>query len=311
MPKGQGHMIELITGVNYFALDAYLKKRQDDFLNTYGDTAFERFEGEDSSLERLIDAVQSVPFLSERKMVVVHDASKNKLLCDSIDRIIDRLLDTTDLLFVDPKIDKRLVFYKTLKKHAKLSSFDELDETATIKWIKEYSQQQGTMITQDVAGYLVSRTGLSQQLLARQVEVLALHSDVITRDNVDLLVEPSSQSTIFDLIDAVLRGEHKRAIELYEDQRKQKVEPQQIIGMMVWQLHVLAILQSSKGKPIELIASESKISPFVLRKSQTLSQKMDHTTLLSIVQKLIAIDSSIKTTNSPVDASMKNLLLSI
>src|SRR3546814_19438404 len=64
-------------------------------------------------------------------------------------------------------------------------------------------------------------------------------SDVCSSD----LLTP--QSTIFELLDAALSGNTRRALELYEEQRSMKVEPQQIIAMLAWQLHVLAVVKAA------------------------------------------------------------------
>ena len=81
----------------------------------------------------------------------------------------------------------------------------------------------------------------TRNMLANELEKLLTYQPKITRDNIELLTEKTPQSKVFDLLDAAFSGNKKRALELYADQRAQKVEPQAIMAMMAWQLKLLAL----------------------------------------------------------------------
>ncbi len=101
-----------------------------------------------------------------------------------------------------------------------------------------------------------------------------LYDSKITRRTIDLLTDPAPQSTVFQLLEAAFAGDRRRASELYADQRAQSVEPPQIIAMLAWQLHVLAVIKTAGDRSPRAIAKEAGINPFVIRKSQGIVSKM-------------------------------------
>ena len=164
-------MIYSLTGKNAFLL----KKELDDlvaaFVKDYGDLALEKFEAEELELARLVEAVQSVPFLSAKKMVVVRDLSANKLLTENIEQVLDAQAESTDLIIYDPRADKRTSYYKTLVKRTNHIEFNELDEQALARWLSEEAKNQGATISQTDALFLVQYVGLDQQLVKRTGQV--------------------------------------------------------------------------------------------------------------------------------------------
>ena len=104
------------------------------------------------------------------------------------------------------------------------------------------------------ARYLVERVGTNQQLLANEIEKLALYDKDISKESIDLLTEETPQSTIFELLEAAFAGNHRKVQTLYAEQRAMKVEPPQIIALLAWQLHILAIIKTAGDRTPETIA---------------------------------------------------------
>jgi DNA polymerase III delta subunit len=64
-------VIVILTGTNNFGLRAELQKLVAMFVAENDDMALERLDGDDASFERIQEALQSLPFLSDKKMVVL------------------------------------------------------------------------------------------------------------------------------------------------------------------------------------------------------------------------------------------------
>jgi DNA polymerase III delta subunit len=161
------------------------------------------------------------------------------------------------------------------------------------------------------ARYLVERVGANQQMLFNELEKLLLHDPKITRQTIDLLTDANPQSTIFQLLEAAFAGHTKRALSLYAQQRAQKVEPAQIIAMLTWQLHVLAIIKTAADRPTDVIAREAKINPYVLNKSQTIARDLTLSHLKKLIADLLRIDTRTKRTNIDPDEALQHYLLTL
>jgi DNA polymerase-3 subunit delta len=281
------------------------------FVSGHDELALERLDGEEADYERMQEAMQSLPFLAERKMVVLKTPGANKKFQEKVESLIKELPDTTDLIIVEPKLDKRSSYYKFLKKQKGFQEFGELDERALAKWLSELAKEKGASLTAGDASYLISRVGTNQQVLASEVEKLSLFTEKIDKNAINELTVQTPQSTIFQLLEAAFAGNRKRAAELYAEQRALKVEPQQIIAMLAWQLHVLALVKTAGGKTPDEIAREAKLSPFVVRKSAGIARGLTLSETKRLIRDLLEIDSRLKRESLNADDALLNYLLTI
>ncbi len=82
-----------------------------EFEKEYGDMAVERLDGEEAPYERMEEAVQSLPFLAARKLVVLRAPGANKEFTEKFAAFVEAVSDTNDVIIVEPKLDKRLTYY--------------------------------------------------------------------------------------------------------------------------------------------------------------------------------------------------------
>ncbi len=306
-----GCMITTLTGENSFSLQQVLRDRVASFVTEYGDMALERIDGQDVEPARLQEALQSAPFLSSKKLVILREPSKQKHYVDEAEQILGDVSESTDVIVVEPKLDKRLSYYKYLKSQTDFQQFPELDSNALARWLVASAKTAGGSLSQSDATYLVERVGLNQQLLSQEIEKLTLYDPKITRDTIDLLVDATPQSTIFQLVEAAFSGNTKRALDLYDEQRAMKVEPPQIVALLAWQLHILAIIKTAGDRSADIVAQEAKLNPYVVRKSQSIARQISLGQLKRLVSDLLAIDVASKNSALNADDALKHYLLQL
>jgi len=304
-------MIITLTGENAFGLQRELNKLVADFMHEHGDLALERVDCEEVEFARLQEALTSLPFLANKKMVVLRKPSANKQFLEEAEKLLTDVPETTEVIIVEPKLDKRLGYYKFLKKSTDFREYKELDVYGMAQWLAGEAKGLGGTLNVRDAQYLVERVGLNQQLLGNELEKLVLYNPAVTRETIDLLTEPTPQSTIFQLLEAAFGGNAKRTLELYQEQRALKVEPPQIIAMLAWQLHVLALIKTAGDRSADTIAAEAKLSPFVVRKSQGIARNLSSAELKTLVKDLLTIDARTKRENLDADEALQNYLLGI
>lgn len=304
-------MVITLTGANAYALGREQAKLMADFEVEQGDMGLERLDGDEATFERISEALTSLPFLSNKKMVLIRSGSANKQFAEKAADLLNEVPETTDVIVVEPKLDKRSGYYKYLKKSTDFREFNELDNNGLARWLVQSAKEQGGILSQADATFLVGRVGANQQLLANELEKLVLYSDKITRASIEALTEPTPQSTVFELLDAAFAGNTKRAMQLYAEQRALKVEPQQIIAMLAWQLHVLALIKTAGERSPQAIASEAKISPYVVQKSSGIARKLTLPELKRLVADLAEIDARSKRETFSIDDALQHYLLTL
>jgi DNA polymerase-3 subunit delta len=304
-------MIITLTGSNHFALNQERRKLVSDFLKENSDLALERLDGEETSYERIAEAAQSLPFLVSKKLVVLKTPGAQKQFQEKIEELLENVPETTGIVIIEPKLDKRLGYYKTLKKKTDFRQFDQLEARDLAKWLAEQAKARGAELSVADASHLVERVGANQELATNELEKLISFDHKVTRQTIDLLTEPTPQSTIFELLDAAFAGNQERTIELYKEQRALKVEPQQIIAMLAWQLHVLAVVKAAGNKPSNEIAREAKLSPFVVQKTQRIASKLSLGDVKNLVRDALELDVRLKSQSIDADEALQYFLLTI
>lgn len=295
-------MVYVLSGPNTQLLHQKLHELIARFRQECGES-IERFDGvEITHIDNVLDAVRSVSFLEPRKLVIVKNFAQNKTILDSIETIVEQTADSTDLILVDQKIDKRTAAYTFLKKNTELFVAQELNPHELRAWVVSTARELGVECRPAEAKYLIDRAGTNQLLVHSELQKLALYNSVVTKEAIDMLVEPTPQSNIFSMLEALFKGDLRSSTELYADQRMQGEEPQKIIAMLVWQLQqlVTALFVPSRTKQALI---EQGISPYSAEKALALSSKITKKNLVFYVQELARIDAQTKT-NADVESAL-------
>ncbi|GAC1390591.1 MAG: hypothetical protein NVSMB46_00640 [Candidatus Saccharimonadales bacterium] len=302
-------MVITITGTNSFHRSLELSTIVESYIADSTDMGLERLDGEIISIQRFSDAINSLPFLSPTKLIIIRSPSANKTLCESIMMAIPTIDSAIQLIIHEPTIDKRSVFYKFLKQHTDFREFNDLDTAKLGQWIGGYVEQNAGSITLVDAKYLIDRIGASQQLLYQEINKLLVYNPAITRATIDALTEQAPQGTIFDLVAASFGGNVSKVWKIYLNQRRMKVEPQQILAMLTWQLHIIALLKTADNQTIDDIGQEAKIKPYTLRKSESIARSISLDKLKRIIKKGLQLDIDMKSLSIDADDAVMNLLL--
>jgi DNA polymerase III subunit delta len=304
-------MIITLTGSNFYSLKQRLDELSGKFVEEYGELALERIDAQEADSQAVLDAVQSLPFLASRKMVIVRSLSSNKTASEQIEQIIDSAGNSTDLVFYEPAPDKRTTYFKVLKSRTQLEEFNEMDSHSLAKWLVEEAKKQDSELGLADANYLVERVGANQEQLANELEKLITYEPKVTRASIELLTEKTPQSKVFDLRDAAFAGNKKKALEFYAEQRAQKVEPQAIMAMIAWQLKLLVLAKTAGKRTNQQIAKDAGLSPYPVMKAQNLAAKIDKTRLEQMVAKALEIDEKGKSTGIDLDEALKTYIVTL
>lgn len=305
------NMITTLSGENTFLLKSELERITHAYTAENGDLGLERLDGEEDSPARINEALTGIGLLADKKMVVIRGLSKNKEIGASIAQLIGQIPETTDVVFVEHKIDKRSSVYKTLKTKTDYKEFNKLDGKGLGRWLTQRAKAGGGKISLSDAEYLVERVGQSQLLLSNELDKLLTYEPNVTRTSIDLLTEPTPQSTVFQLLESAFGGNLRQTMRLYDEQREQKVEPQEIVAMLAWQLNILAIILAAGQKPTDQIAKEAKIHPYTLGKSRMIARKLTLPRLKELINELLRIDLSSKSRSINLDEAVQKYLIEL
>ncbi|HET7480862.1 MAG TPA: DNA polymerase III subunit delta, partial [Rubrobacteraceae bacterium] len=204
----------------------------------------------------------------------------------------------TDLVMLGKKLGAREKLLAAVKKSGEVHDFAQPTGKALVKWVVGYARKQGLEISEDVAQDLTDRCSGDKVRSAREAEKLALYVEngAATLEDVDKLCLPDLQSNIFAFVDSLGSGDRGRAISLLEDLIGTGEPALRVTYMMRRQFHLLARARalSEAGTPRSEIASQLKVPPFVARKLEDQSRRLDGGTLEDALGIVLDLERGLK-----------------
>lgn len=302
-------MVIAFIGDNSHSREQAAKEFIASFSGMHGAVAIDKFAGEDINTATLKEAVSTLPFLSARRLVIVRDLGSNKDLAENFESICQSVADSTDLVIVESRLDSRSKYQNILKKEAEVREFAHMQGQELVDWIIEQVKKLGGQIGRNEANILIERVGVNHQLLINELTKLILYKPQITLETIKLLTVRSPQSSIFAMLDAAFDGKTPKALQLYAEQRALGMEPAAILAMIIWQLHILNIVKAAGTMPANDIASKAKISPFVVRKNQSIAKNISNQKLEQLLDLTIKTDKMLKRTSVNADDALQALIM--
>lgn len=304
-------MITLLYGKNSYALNKYVSEVVNAFIKNGGSTSEVtklRVES-DTKAEDALMQMQNISLFSDKKLTILYDFTSSSEVVDILEQFCESADEHNWLVLVDSTLQARskVVSYVSSLPDTKIKKADQVSEPSLIEWATQFVKENNPSckLTPANAGYLIDRVGNDQQLLATELEKL-LHgmadTEEITKDYIDSLVEMTPQGSVFAMLDAMLSANSGRAMEIYGEQIAQGVAPQQIVGMIVWQITQLAIVVDAKHLSNKELTEKYGVSSFAVSKLRPVAHLLTKSDIATIVTELMDADYHSRTTASADDS---------
>ncbi len=303
-------MVRLLCGDNEFAVLAEKERLVLEFLENNDQFGLERIDGSTVSTDILKDALLQLPFLADKKLVVISRPFESKNAIELIDRCLEQVPDSIDVVLVDPRPDRRTRLYKSLAQKKWVETFDSLNGLALSRWVSDYAKACGSQIDKAGIEVLLSRVGPNQMMLAREIEKLSAY-DQINQTLIEEAVDKRLESTVFELLDATFQKDRYKALRIFDELLSIGTDPSEIIGLFSWQLSVFAACVYSRSKQASEIAKKYRIHPFVAGKALNATKALSKNQLKEIITLTINADLKIKTSGTNSKDELKVLILGI
>lgn len=183
------------------------------------------------------DAVNTQPFLSPSRFVVIRDADRlPREAKDSVISYAKNRCETTVLIITadpDPRAAAADPFLAEISKYAKIRHFGNLEGEGLRRYIAEKASAYDKRINRDAAELVIAKVGNDLGKLRMAVEKLANYSGqrkAIEKKDVEVLVGRSLEETVFDMTDAMVDGKASRSLSILSGLLRDSARPESIIG---------------------------------------------------------------------------------
>jgi DNA polymerase-3 subunit delta len=294
--------VYLFYGDDRYSLNQKLKFWQDEFIKKYGENALEIVYGEKLDTSDFATNLETLPFLSEKRLVVVKNfldlgkEDEQKKVASAIENTPDFCL----LIFQENEVPKKTnPIYKKIAKIGTLQEFKVLSPSEITKWIVDKAKKENLKISFFTANYLTQQCGPELWSISNELEKLALFADnkEITKEMIDTLCIPSLTSSIFKLTDEVAQKNVKASLKTFGILKDSGEELNGIFFMLVRHFRILTQVQElvSKGENAPEITKKLKQHPFVIQKTSVQARNFDQKKLITIYEEMLDIDTKVKT----------------
>ncbi len=302
----------------------YNKKALKDALVSPDDSLnYSYFEGTSTQVGEVVDLVNTMPFMSEHRLVLCENtgwlAGENGLSDDRYTMLTDSLTNIgEDVVFVmcEEKVDKRSKLFKFLSKNGSSEEFAKESEETLKRWIAGYLKNSDKKITAAAAEYLLTEVGNDMTLLSLEMEKLiawCLERDEVTIKDIDTVCTHQVNGKIFDMITAISEHRQKEALALYYDLLTLRESPFHIQSLLVRQYNNLLAVRDGldRNYSYAMIADKTGIKDWLVKKMSYIAKKMPLAKIKEAIEACARAEEDIKTGNMVDVLAIELLIISL
>lgn len=285
--------------------EAYLRSQYKDKLKTAllgdGDAMnFHYFEGKDVRSQEVIDLAQTMPFLAERRVIILENSGLFSHGGEDLAEYMSAISPTAYFVFVEPTVDKRSKLYKAATAKGRAIEFKAQDETTLKRWILGLLKKENKNITERDLNLFLDKTGSDMENIRGELEKLfcyCMKKDVITAQDIEAVCTKQVSSQIFDMINAVAERRQKAAMDLYYDLLTLKEPPMRILFLITRQFNLLLQVKElrNKGFDANTIGEKVGLAGFIARKYAAQAAKFKEADLRSALTDCVETEEAVKT----------------
>ncbi len=293
-----------------------------------------RLEGKSTDLNDLRAAALALPFLTQRRLVILEDALKpyqgrgKGQDRENFLALLESLPNSTGLVLVIPDSQKYkngqwvwetlhdqhwlIKWVKSAGKRAIVVNCPLPNDRQMPAWIREKAVESGGSFTPQAASTLAEYVGTNTQRAAQEIVKLLTYVNFerpVDDDDVRRLTAQDRQADIFNLVDAIGQRDGKTALDLLH-LLLEEADFGQLFGMIIRQFRL--ILQAREimdaGGNENDVRSTLKQHPYVAKKISAQARQFDLPTLESIYHQLLKIDLDAKTGEMGGDIALDILI---
>ena len=275
-------------------------------------------EGQQVTLSQLRTVCETLPFLAERRLVIVKGLlerfepkgkpgrkktphmpdprNEYKLFAEHI----NKRPDSTILVLIDSGIKGNNPLLRELSDKAEVKSFPLLKDTELRQWIQNRVAEEGGSISSPAVILLTKLVGSNLWIMASEINKLVLFTSGrrIEEADVERVVSHAQQASVFAMVDAILEFKADVAEQALQQLLNRGAAPAYLLVMLSRQVRMIVRIKELRNQRKTRVEIQNKLgltSEFALRKTLEQAGRYSLKRLKGVYHKLLETDLSIKT----------------
>jgi DNA polymerase-3 subunit delta len=313
-------LLYILSGQDDFSLEQALeeiKRGIGDKVAVAANTT--TLEGRQVTMEQLRAACETLPFLAERRLVIVRGLldrfeaknrsrrrRKNASAADQQDEYkaigayMAGIPDSTVLVLVEGRIRSTNPLFKALAPKAQVKAFPFLGDVKLKQWIQKRVSDEGGSIYPQAAALLTKLVGSNLWVMASEIDKLILFASGrrIEEEDVRAVASRAEQVSAFTMVDAILEFKAGEAERLLQRLLWGGDAPAYLLVVLTRQVQMVVRAKELAGQRMPRTEIQSRLgltSEFALRKTLEQAGRYPMERLKQVYSELLEADLSIKT----------------
>ncbi|MCL2617467.1 MAG: DNA polymerase III subunit delta [Defluviitaleaceae bacterium] len=270
----------------------------------FADMNTDTFEGKGVTNERIELRAATLPFMSERRLLVVREsglfAAGRK---DDSERLADfckRLPPACVLVFVEREADKRTKAYKAAAAAGRVVEFGTPSEQELGVWIKRLFKELGKTIAPADAARLLRYTAGNMHAVVNEAAKLAAYAgnaETVTASHIEAVCVKPAEARVFELVDAVAAKNARRALECLANLLAVGESPLMVLVMLARQYRIILMCSecAAGGLGTDATAAATGLRGFMVSSALKQARGFTYASLAQALHDCAETDHNVKT----------------
>ncbi len=253
---------------------------------------------EDIDFNELKDKNRQIGMFEEKRLLIGKNVLQNKKIRKKFKERSEEIVSGDNVLILKEEERLREEFIQELKrketKNILIQKFDKLEGKKLKKWYQKEFAKYNVDPEEGVIDKFSEYVGNDLWRASNEISKLC-HMKIeekVTRKEIEKYVRPELETDIFDTIDSLGKGEKGKALEFIEEHIEKGDSPFYILSMINYQVRNLLTASQLMNENLNYKEAqrESKMSPFVFKKSFKQAKNLNFHRIKKIHRKICEVD---------------------
>ncbi len=292
----------LFLGEEGFLKEEAIEKLRSRFLGKGAkDLNYSVFYAKDkkNTIKEMLDALNTAPILSERRLIVLKDADNLPLAeKESVISYLHNQKKTSLFIIESPTPAIKGKFLLEASKYTELVYYRPLTDSGLTTWISRRVSLSGKKISSDAVNAIKESLPNDLRVLSSNIENIILYigkKTFVAKQDIEDAIGKSPSHTAFDLIDSIERKDVKKALKVFSTLKKDKRKEIELLGLLSWNARMfLRVKELLRVKNKMDIRRDLALSPRKFDQIVRYSSRFEKRQLLTLLNEILKSDLDIK-----------------
>lgn len=302
--------VQIITGDEDFLINEYISSYTKKLNIATLNLNYIYYKENEIEFIKVIENAQQIPFMDKYRLIIYQsedflrnlDLISEKEL-NSFFEYLDNPIETTFLLIITDKIDKRLKLYKKLNKKIKFIDFSSLDRINFSNFVDIETKKYSVVFSKTIKDYFINKSkylekdsNVSLFDIHNQIKKLASLKDKnITIDVLNDIMDNQEEKNFFKLIDYVFDKNYKKSIELLYSLNRNQISLVLIYSQLINNIFTILKIKILELNSCSSIPKMLSIHPYIYKKNRIQSKNFSIDKLIKLYKFAMDFEYKLKT----------------